>query len=218
MTWFDVAPPYGAGEAEAILGEFLAGRRASVRLCTKVGLAGPERSGLMLAARLSAAARLAARFSPACAANSAPPRRRAIARSRSTPASTPASLDRSLARLRTDHVDVFALHAPSPADTVRDDVIRALEDILASGKARQVCVAGGLRRLPGGCGGRSALPRPATRRRSRDGAAGRASRRRRAASSRPSPIRCSVSTAPSAGSSPASKPIRRPACASRRQL
>lgn len=140
VIWFDVAPPYGAGEAEAILGEFLAGRRASVRVCTKVGLAGPERSGLM---------RFAYRLGRPLAARFAGLRRRfrAAAATRYRPialdaAGIAASLDRSLARLRTDHVDVFALHAPSPADAVRDDVIRALEDILTSGKARQVCVAG----------------------------------------------------------------------------
>lgn len=142
VTWFDVAPPYGAGEAEAILGEFLAGRRDSVRICTKVGLAGPERSGLM---------RLAYRLGRPLAARFAGLRRRfrTAAATRYRPialdaAGIAASLERSLVRLRTDHVDVFALHAPSPADTVRDDVVRALEDILAAGKARQVCVAGDL--------------------------------------------------------------------------
>ncbi|MBT9292229.1 aldo/keto reductase [Prosthecodimorpha staleyi] len=150
VTWFDVAPPYGAGEAEAILGEFLAGRRDGVRLCTKVGLAGPERSGLM---------RLAYRLGRPLAARFAGLRRRfrAAAATRYRPialdaAGIAASLDQSLARLRTDHVDVFALHAPSPADTVRDDVVRALEDLLAAGKARAVCVAGDLNACRAGAG------------------------------------------------------------------
>ena len=47
VTWFDLAPAYGAGEAEAIFGRFLAGRRDQVLVCSKVGLAPPQRNGLL---------------------------------------------------------------------------------------------------------------------------------------------------------------------------
>ena len=40
VTWFDLAPLYGAGRAEEVAGRFLKGRpRASVQICSKVGLA-----------------------------------------------------------------------------------------------------------------------------------------------------------------------------------
>jgi len=38
VTWFDVAPSYGDGHAEVLLGKFLAGKRSHVAVCTKVGI------------------------------------------------------------------------------------------------------------------------------------------------------------------------------------
>src|SRR5580704_13025548 len=38
VSWFDVAPSYGDGHAEVLLGEFLAGKRSQVSVCTKVGI------------------------------------------------------------------------------------------------------------------------------------------------------------------------------------
>jgi hypothetical protein len=52
------------------------------------------------------------------------------------------SIDASLTRLRTDYVDVLALHDPQPADLRRDDVLRALERTVCSGKARKIGIAG----------------------------------------------------------------------------
>ncbi len=140
VTWYDVAPPYGAGEAEPILGEFLHSRRDHVRICTKVGLLGPQRHGLTklvyalarpVAGRIKALRR---RFRAVPATRY----RRAVLDA----ATIKASLENSLLRLRTDHVDVFALHDPTPEDVTRDEVLRALEDLLTSGKARYLSVAG----------------------------------------------------------------------------
>ena len=44
VTWYDVAPPYGDGEAEEILGRFLTGRRDRVVICTKFGVPRPAGS------------------------------------------------------------------------------------------------------------------------------------------------------------------------------
>src|SRR5438309_11773394 len=38
VIWFDVAPSYGDGHAEVLLGKFLAGKRSQVAICTKVGI------------------------------------------------------------------------------------------------------------------------------------------------------------------------------------
>ncbi len=54
------------------------------------------------------------------------------------------SLDRSLGRIGTSYVDVYALHEPSPLDVAREDVHRQLETILASGKARAIGIAGSI--------------------------------------------------------------------------
>lgn len=146
VDWLDLAPVYGLGGAETIAAEFIRGRRGRLRICTKVGLAPPQAAeGLAggLAAALMPLARRAVALSPRL--------RGALRRSGAqtnrklalTPELVRASLERSLRRLGTDHVDLYALHDARVEEVGRDDVLRALEDILASGKARAVAVAGG---------------------------------------------------------------------------
>ena len=142
VTWYDVAPPYGAGEAETILGEFLRSRRERVFVCTKAGLTGPAHGKLVklvyaLARPVVGQAKKLRRGFRSVAAT----------RYRKDPldrATIVASVERSLRRLGTCHVDVFALHDPLPEDVVNDDVLRGLEDIVTSGKARYLSVAGTL--------------------------------------------------------------------------
>ena len=50
----------------------------------------------------------------------------------------------SLRRLRTDFVDVLALHEPRLADVQRDDVLRSLDKVVSKGYARTIAVAGDL--------------------------------------------------------------------------
>lgn len=142
VTWYDIAPVYGAGEAETIFAAFLKGRRDRLFLCSKVGLAPPERNGLV---RLAYAAgrpligfakgfRRHFRSLPATRNRRAPLTAEGIT----------ASLDASLARLGTDYLDVFALHDPDPAVLARDEILTALDKARASGKARFLSVAGSL--------------------------------------------------------------------------
>jgi aryl-alcohol dehydrogenase-like predicted oxidoreductase len=51
-----------------------------------------------------------------------------------------ASIEKSLQRLRTDHVDVYLVHWPDP-DTPFDETIGALDDIVRQGKARYIGVS-----------------------------------------------------------------------------
>jgi aryl-alcohol dehydrogenase-like predicted oxidoreductase len=51
-----------------------------------------------------------------------------------------ASIEKSLQRLQTDHVDVYLVHWPDP-DTPLDETIRALDDIVRQGKARYIGVS-----------------------------------------------------------------------------
>lgn len=140
VRWFDVAPAYGAGAAEPILGAFLQGRRSGVQICTKVGLLPPDQSAPVRLAR--------SLLRPAVAL--AWPLRAAIRRSGTTanrrvsltPDLLRTSLERSLTRLRTNYVDVYALHNVDPDDLKRDDILRMLENLLASGKVRAIGVAG----------------------------------------------------------------------------
>jgi len=142
ITWFDVAPAYGAGDAETLLGRFLHGRRDHVSVTTKVGVAPPARLGMLKAAYalgrplIGMAARLRRGF-----------RALSATRNRRVPLGAELivhSIEDSLRRLRLDHVDVFALHDPDPGDVGKEEIIRALESVLARGQARAIAVAGTL--------------------------------------------------------------------------
>jgi aryl-alcohol dehydrogenase-like predicted oxidoreductase len=141
VTWFDLAPLYGAGRAEEIAGRFLAGRpRDSVQLCSKVGLAPGVRPGGLKAALMPFAR---------AAVGAVPALRGLLRRGGAQPAEalplTPrllrGTVEESLRRLGTDHLDLYALHDVAAA-ALTDEVLRTLEDIRASGKTRAVAVAG----------------------------------------------------------------------------
>jgi aryl-alcohol dehydrogenase-like predicted oxidoreductase len=51
-----------------------------------------------------------------------------------------ASIEKSLQRLRTDHVDAYLVHWPDPS-TPLDDTMQALDDIVRQGKARYIGVS-----------------------------------------------------------------------------
>jgi aryl-alcohol dehydrogenase-like predicted oxidoreductase len=51
-----------------------------------------------------------------------------------------ASIDKSLQRLNTDHVDVYLVHWPDP-NTPLDETMHALDDIVRQGKARYVGIS-----------------------------------------------------------------------------
>jgi aryl-alcohol dehydrogenase-like predicted oxidoreductase len=51
-----------------------------------------------------------------------------------------ASIEKSLRRLQTDHVEVYLVHWPDP-DTPLDETMRVLDDIVRQGKARYVGVS-----------------------------------------------------------------------------
>lgn len=141
INWYDVAPSYGDGMAETILGEFAAGKRDGVCICTKVG---------MLAPRSPAPLRLLKPLLRA-AATRLPALRRFASRAKPPPFKVPlsaelirSSVEESLKRLRTDHVDVLALHRATVGELRSEEVIRASEDVIRAGKARAVSIAGDL--------------------------------------------------------------------------
>lgn len=51
-----------------------------------------------------------------------------------------ASIEKSLQRLRTDHVDIYLVHWPDPKTTL-DETMAALDDIVRQGKARYIGVS-----------------------------------------------------------------------------
>ena len=54
------------------------------------------------------------------------------------------SVDASLRRLGTDHIDVLALHGAEQDEVLRDDILAALERIVRLGKAKTISIASSL--------------------------------------------------------------------------
>jgi D-threo-aldose 1-dehydrogenase len=120
---FDVAPMYGYGHAENCLGEFLQHHRGQVTVTTKFGIPPAKHSTFLRAGRriagpiikqLPGLKQRLARAANAVAQNDDRPP--------FTPAEAKASLDRSLAALRTDHIDLWLLHEATSSD-LRDDTL-----------------------------------------------------------------------------------------------
>ena len=128
VNWFDVAPAYGAGDAEAILGRFAHGKRDQI-VHLHQGRTGAAAAQCAAEAGLCGRAAAGGCTDAGCAAPSGACRRPATCRLPLTPQLITESLHRSLQRLGTDHVDVFALHKPAHADIGRDDVQRTLAEI-----------------------------------------------------------------------------------------
>jgi aryl-alcohol dehydrogenase-like predicted oxidoreductase len=51
-----------------------------------------------------------------------------------------ASIDRSLQRLRTDHIDIYLVHWPDP-NTPLEETMTALDDVVRHGKVRYIGVS-----------------------------------------------------------------------------
>lgn len=141
VSWYDVAPSYGDGMAETIWGEFASRKRDRVCVCTKVGMRPPKTSATMRLLKPLSRIAIAA----------VPGLKKYASRVRSTPFKVPlsaelirSSVEESLVRLRTDYVDVLALHRPTAEELMREDIIRAVERVVQDGKARAISVAGNL--------------------------------------------------------------------------
>lgn len=142
VTWLDVAPAYGAGQAETLLNGFIADvGRDAVQICTKVGLAPPPQSAAKRMVR-SLARPLVSVAGPLRAAI-----RKTGATSNTridlTPELLRTSLEQSLTRLGTDHVEVYALHNARPEDLADGALMETFAALRAEGKARALAVAGG---------------------------------------------------------------------------
>jgi len=132
---FDVAPMYGFGQAESCLGEFLGRHRAEVTVTTKYGRAAAKNPGLIGLAR--SIARPVVKALPALKPRLAKVANKVLANGKKasfTAAQAKESLDRSVAELRTERIDVWLLHEAS-ADDLRenDGLLRLLEDSVAAG-------------------------------------------------------------------------------------
>jgi len=140
FTHFDLAPAYGDGLAERDLGRILANQRDRFTITTKFGI--PFRPIGELPMPIYFPLRVAGKLLHT--SFGADYTRRTF-----TPASLAASLESSLRRLRTDHVDYLLVHEPMSLDHFRalGDVWREMERQQQLGKLRKFGVSGDTQRL-----------------------------------------------------------------------
>ncbi len=133
---FDVAPSYGQGMAEEILGEFVQGRRGEVTIATKFGLE-PSLPAAARSGFVRQVVRKIMRVSPGV--------RRVLGRASGAtlkkglfqPDAAQRSLERSLRLLRTDRIDVLLLHACELHDLAEaGELLEFLRRMLREGKIR----------------------------------------------------------------------------------
>jgi aryl-alcohol dehydrogenase-like predicted oxidoreductase len=139
VIFYDTARSYGYGESEALLGEFLRGRRDQVLLSTKFGIRPAAASPLKRALKPFARALLRA----------APGARKTMQRRLTSMSSTGhfsvaalhESLVQSLRALHTDYVDFLFLHEAPVSVFEQDDLFAALRQLVAAGKVRRFGIA-----------------------------------------------------------------------------
>jgi aryl-alcohol dehydrogenase-like predicted oxidoreductase len=139
VTWFDVAPSYGDGQAEELLGKWLSGERRKIVICTKVGIEPPQ---------IARVQRLVRPFIRPLV-KLIPQIRQRVSRLRPTgrhipiePEEIEGLVARSLRRLRTDYIDVLALHEPNLSVDASDRVFKAIAQVVKKGMVRSVSLAG----------------------------------------------------------------------------
>jgi aryl-alcohol dehydrogenase-like predicted oxidoreductase len=134
VRFFDTARSYGDGEAEALLGEFLRGRRSQAVIATKFGILPGHQSGLRRAAK-SVARKILAMV----------PSVHSMLQKRSGSQFTAnqftipvlrLSIEQSLEKLGTDYVDMLFLHAAPASVLEQEDLLEAMGRLVEAGKVR----------------------------------------------------------------------------------
>ncbi len=134
INLFDTARSYGYGEAEVLLGEFLAGRRDKAVIFTKFGIWPERQQGWKQFAKPIVRGLL--KIAPGA---------RALVRKGAGTQMTPnqftvpvlrTSLEASLRSLRTDYVDVLFLHSAPASVMEQEDLMAELGKVVIEGKVR----------------------------------------------------------------------------------
>jgi aryl-alcohol dehydrogenase-like predicted oxidoreductase len=139
ITFFDTARSYGFGACEGLLGQFCAGRRDRVVLCTKFGVL-PARNNWKQT--MKPLARGAVKLLPGLRSTA---RKQAGSLQRSNSFSVGAlrrSLEKSLRELRTDYVDILLMHAAPLSVLAQQDLLLELERVVEEGKVRVAGISG----------------------------------------------------------------------------
>jgi aryl-alcohol dehydrogenase-like predicted oxidoreductase len=148
---FDVARVYNFGDAEALLGEFAAGRRDQITITTKFGLM--PRAGV---ARMRGPVQFVRRLMRSSTFIRNLVRRNVSTLTKGGSFDVPTarlSLETSLRTLRTDFIDIYLMHEPSLTDCT-DEIMEFLLQARAEGKIGAFGCGTGYERIPDIAAGR----------------------------------------------------------------
>lgn len=128
---FDLAPSYGMGLAEDVIGDVLAGD-ADITIATKVGQGRPPKPGFKIVARNLLRPLL--RASPGLKRRLAQRVGERVPRSQFSHFDVERSFTESLQRLKRGSVDAVLLHQPSP-DEITPELTSTMQQFIADGRA-----------------------------------------------------------------------------------
>ncbi len=131
INFFDTARSYGYGQSEGLLGEFFAGRRDQVVLCTKFGILPTPRDWKQ---RVKPLVRGALKMFPSLRGAARRQAGQLFTENQFSVAVLRASLETSLRELRTDYVDVLLMHAAPASVLAQEDLLAELERLVARGQ------------------------------------------------------------------------------------
>jgi aryl-alcohol dehydrogenase-like predicted oxidoreductase len=134
VTLFDTARSYGYGDSEAVLGEFLKGRRDKVVVSTKFGIR-PVEQGFWKRS-LRPVVRQALRILPSARSIVRRGVNRQFVDQQFSASAMRESVEESLRRLGTDFVDILFMHCPDSAVLEQGELLHEMERLIALGKIR----------------------------------------------------------------------------------
>lgn len=134
ITLFDTARSYGYGESEALLGEFLRGRRDKAVISTKFGILAARQSLWKRVAK--PIARKILSIAPATYGMLRKQAGAEFSGNQFNVGVLETSIHESLRKLGTDYVDLLFMHAAPASVLDDDDLLTALDKLVKSGKVR----------------------------------------------------------------------------------
>ncbi|GAC1420116.1 MAG: aldo/keto reductase [Acidobacteriaceae bacterium] len=141
INFFDTARSYGYGQSEGLLGEFFAGRRDKVVLCTKFGILPAPRDWRQTVKPL---VRGVLRLFPGLRGAARRQAGQMVSEGQFSVPVLRASLETSLRELRTEYVDLLLMHAAPVSVLAQADLLGELERLVREGKVRVAGISGEL--------------------------------------------------------------------------
>lgn len=139
ITFYDTARSYGYGGSEGLLGEFFAGRRDKVVICTKFGILPAAQSGWKQ--KLKPLARAVVKAVPALRKAAQQQAASQFVGGQFDVATLRSSFETSLRELRTEYVDMLILHAAPESVLAQDDLLEAMGRLVESGMVRMAGIS-----------------------------------------------------------------------------